>query len=794
MNRLQQIEAEIRELDAKREALIHERKNLLVSQQNHSPNHSTLKSSEKIELFLSLFRCRADVFPKLWEKRSSDLKGYSPACGNEWAKGFCEKPRVKCSECIYQKFPPLDETAVRDHLTGKHTIGTYAIRADNTCIFLAADFDGNGWQDDLRAYRQAALELGIRPAIERSRSGNGGHAWIFFSEAVPALMARRLGTIIVAKASSLHPTMALSTYDRFFPNQDFLPAGGFGNLIALPLQAKARELGNSVFLEDDFTPHLDQWHYLLGVQKIGKEDLGKFIECSLPQLEVNHSDQKSIPSYEDRALDLIPEAIHFGTFTDTAYATRFAQLEIPTSTLPKALVAGLKRLATLVNPVFFEKQRLRFGTYNIPRFIFCGEIHPDRLILPRGVSSAAVDLFKKAGGKLLIEDRRPLNHDHAFSFNGILTNTQQDAVTTILAHDDGILCAPPGAGKTVMGCAIIAKRSVSTLILVHRKPLLEQWRSRLIEFLGLKKNQIGVLSGEQIKPTVGIVLGMIQTLSKSISPEQLLEPFSQVIIDECHHVPAASFEAVMKACPASFILGLTATPTRKDGLQKILFLQCGPIRHRMKSEANPEISRKLIIRDIHLNIDPDKSRMPIHEVWGLLVNHDGRNIQIAIDIQTELSNERCCAVLSDRKEHLIIIENLLKTSNPEMIDRIYRVDGSMGKKQRASIFGAIDRLILEGKGFALLATSSLLGEGFDLPQLDTLFLTLPISFKGRLIQYAGRLHRSCAGKKEVRIYDYVEPEHPLTAHMHRKRLSAYRSMGYEIDSGDGFEFSPTNLQ
>jgi hypothetical protein len=646
MSRLQQIEAEIRELDAKREALIEERKKWSIAVPATVSN--SLKPTEKIELFLSLFRCRADVFPKLWEKRGTNLKGYSPACKNEWEKGLCEKPRVKCSECLYQKFPPLDEVAVRDHLIGKQTIGTYAIRSDNTCVFLAADFDGNGWQDDIHAYIQAALEVGIHPAIERSRSGNGGHAWIFFSEAVPALMARRLGTIIVAKASSFHPAMALSTYDRFFPNQDFLPAGGFGNLIALPLQATARALGNSVFLDDSFVPHLDQWMYLSSVSKIDKNELEKLIDCGLLSSVENNFEQETLPRYEDRVLDLIPEAITRGVFTDTAHAIRFSQLEIPTLNLPNCLIAGLKRLGTLANPVFFEKQRLRFGTYNIPRFIYCGEIHPDRIILPRGVTEAATGLFKKAGGQLLIEDQRPPNHDQVFTFNGILKPSQQDAVDAVIAHENGILCAPPGAGKTVMGCAVIAKRNVSTLILVHRKPLLEQWRSRLVEFLGLRKDEIGVLGKTQTQPSTAVVLGMVQTLAKSISPATLLVSFTQVIIDECHHVPATSFEAVMKACPARFILGLTATPIRKDGLQKILFLQCGPIRHRMDADINPEISRKLIVRDIHLNIDPEKSRMPIREVWDLLVNHDGRNTQISSDIHTELIEKRCCAVLSDR--------------------------------------------------------------------------------------------------------------------------------------------------
>jgi superfamily II DNA or RNA helicase len=346
----------------------------------------------------------------------------------------------------------------------------------------------------------------------------------------------------------------------------------------------------------------------------------------------------------------------------------------------------------------------------------------------------------------------------------------------MLEHDDGVLQAPPGAGKTVMGCAVIAERKVSTLILVHRKPLMEQWRSRLQQFLELEKNEIGILGDE----SKCVVIGMVQTLAKSAHPEALFTPFSQVIIDECHHVPAASFEAVMKNCPARYFLGLTATPNRKDGLQKILFLQCGPIRHRMDLEIDPDITRRLIVREIHLGLHPENLRMPVHQVWDMLANHEERNRLIAGDIAEALKESRNCVVLSDRKDHLETLEKLVTEAVPECGERVHRVDGGMGKKARAGVLQQVVNHAEARRGFVLFATSSLIGEGFDLPELDTLFLTLPISFKGRIVQYAGRLHRECSDKSEIRIYDYVEPEHPLTSHMHRKRMTAFRSMGYQV--------------
>ncbi len=335
-----------------------------------------------------------------------------------------------------------------------------------------------------------------------------------------------------------------------------------------------------------------------------------------------------------------------------------------------------------------------------------------------------------------------------------------------------------------MGCGIIAARKIPSLILVHRKPLLEQWRLRLETFLGLERKEIGVLTGDGIVGRPAVAIGMIQTFAKSPNPGALFEPFGQVIIDECHHVPAVSFEAVMKTCSARYFLGLTATPNRKDGLQKILFLQCGPIRHRMEPEADPAIDRVLVIRDVHLGLPPEDLRIPVHQLWELLVSHGERNRIIAGDIADALLKGRRCAVLSDRKEHLVTLEKLVGEIVPEHASRLHRIDGTMGKKARAAALEQISGHADAGRSFALLATSALVGEGFDLPQLDTLFLTLPVSFKGRVIQYAGRLHRACEGKSDVRIYDYVEPEHPLTAHMHRKRMAAYRDMGYRIKETD----------
>lgn len=785
--RIAEVEAELRLLERRRHDLLVEldalRRETVREPQLPLSNVVPRTPSEKVALFLALFGARRSVFPQLWVNPKTGQKGYSPACQNEWVKGVCEKGHgVKCSACIHQAFPPLDAAAVEDHLTGRRTIGAYAIREDNSCIFLAADFDGSGSLQDASAYRQAALEFGVHTAVERSRSGVGTHAWIFFAQPVPAEAARRLGTIIVAKASARHAGMKLSTYDRFFPNQDTIPAAGFGNLIALPLQKIPRAIGNTLFLDEDMNPYADQWDYLASIRRVTLEELQKLVALLRPSMveaETSEPDAFSLRC-DEGALDLIPKAVTKGVFQGVLTVILGAQLQIATTGLPVCLVAAFKRLGTLPNPAFYEKQRLRFPTYNIPRFIFCGELHENRLVLPRGTLSGVLELVRKAGGRAEIEDIRVRAKGASFTFSGSLSDIQQVAVDAILPHDGGVLVAPPGAGKTVMGCALIAARNIPTLILVHRKPLMEQWRERCAEFLGVAPKEIHIL-GQARNRQAPLAIGMLQTLARSDSAADLFAGYGQVIIDECHHLPAASFEAVLKQCPMRFIVGLTATPSRKDGLQKILFLQCGSIRHRIDLDRGTDLARRVIVREFSLRVPPEESRMPIHELWAMLATSEARNRMIARDVIGSLAQNRCAAVLSDRKEHLLTLESLLHQGVQNAADTVFRIDGSMPRKERAAIFNKLKGTEAERRPFAILATSSLLGEGFDLPILDTLFLTMPISFKGRVIQYAGRLHRTAKGKTDALIYDYVEADHPLMAHMHRKRMKTLQQLGYQIE-------------
>ncbi len=791
-HRLQVLRARLAALDderAKLEAEIHaeEHASLTLPLLPASPPSGTsLRPDEKVALFLFLFGARRSVYPKFWENSKAGKKGYSPACANEWQRPLCAKPQVKCTECRHQKFPPLDELAVEAHLRGEQTIGTYAIREDDSCIFLAADFDGEDWWPDVQAYRDAATKATVPIAVERSRSGNGAHAWIFFAEPVPAVLARKLGTILLAKASTNQPTLNLHAFDRLFPNQDTLPAGGFGNLIALPLAKAPRHLGNTVFLDANRHPYDDQWAFLSTIRRVTRLELDQLLERLSPPtpLTSTATPEQGAPfalESDERALDLSCATIPPTTLHGEVTLRLDAVLHIPRTTLPAALIAQLKRLATFANPIFYEKQRLRFPTYDTPRFLFAGEWHPDRLVLPRGVLAEAQHILEDAGATVTIHDARPPAPRIKWKFSGELRPEQERAVQAMAAHEHGVLAAPPGSGKTVMGCALIARHRTATLVLVHRSVLLDQWRQELMRFLGLKKKEIGLLRGKTGKRTSRLDIAMLPSLARVENPAELFSEYGLVIVDECHHVPAVSFEALLKACTSRHLIGLTATPQRKDGLERLLHLQCGPIRHTLAAAPENAIPRTVVIRRSSFHLEASLGPTPpIHAMWQALVADTSRTEQIATDIQNCVTEGHSPLVLSDRKAHLDQLAAAFAHLQGGNGAKIFHLSSSDGIKRRREIRAEIEVCGTAQRPYVLFATASLIGEGFDLPQLDTLFLAMPLSFKGRLVQYAGRLHREHATKQEIRIYDYLDDNHPITLAMFRRRAVAYRQLGYRF--------------
>jgi superfamily II DNA or RNA helicase len=744
--------------------------------------NSPTTAEGKISLFRKLFRGRDDVFPLLWVSPKTGRKGYSPACGNEWVRGVCEKPRVKCGECPNQAFLPPTGQVFLDHLQGRHTIGVYPLLKDESCWFLAADFDKESWLDDVAAFVDTCRAIGIPTAVERSRSGNGAHVWFFFSSPVPAVSARRLGCYLVTETMSRRHQMDLSSYDRLFPNQDTLPRGGFGNLIALPLQYEPRQAGNSVFLDENFQPHPDQWAFLASLTRIAPSTVESIARDAGRQGKIvgvrsgsaNEDGKDDAPW--NRPPSGQPEKVHIAELVPTEVHAILAQrLFVDKTELPSPLLNQIKRLAAFQNPDFYKKQSMRLSTALTPRVISCAEEFSRHIALPRGCRDELEALLKQYGSTLAIDDQRQPGEPLDVRFDGKLTAVQKQAAETLRKYDTGVFVAPPGIGKTVVGTWLIAERQCNTLVLVHRQPLLDQWIAQLALFLGMDAKDIGRIGGGKHKPNGLLDVAMLQSLVRKDKVDDLVANYGHVIVDECHHLPAVSFERVLAEVRARFITGLTATPQRRDGHHPIIEMQVGPVRFTVDARsqaANRPFNHKLIVRETGLNID-DNDGLRIQEIYRRLATDEHRNNLIFNDVLQALEEGRSPILLTERKEHLEYFANRLRNFTRNLIV----LQGGRGAKNRRD---DLDRLaaIPDNEERLVLATGRYIGEGFDDARLDTLFLALPVSWKGTLVQYAGRLHRLYPDKTEVRIYDYVDRDVPMLARMFERRLRGYRTIGY----------------
>jgi superfamily II DNA or RNA helicase len=741
-------------------------------------------TADKVALFRSLFRGREDLYPIRWESRAG-RSGYSPACNNEWAPGICEKPRVKCTDCPHQAFPPISDNAVFEHLSGRRTLGVYPLLPDDTTWLVAADFDGSTWRDDAMAYAESCRELGIPAHLEISRSGDGAHVWIFFDAPIAASQARHLACAAITRACARHRKLAFSSYDRLFPSQDTLPKGGFGNLIALPLQRKARGRGTSVFVDDTWCPFPDQWAFLASIERMSP----LAVDCVLARAarEDGVLGVRSVSFGEDAIDDpwtLPPsrqqrEPRIRAPMPARIKAVSANMLFIAKQGLPDALINRLARRAAFQNPEFYQAQALRLSTFGKPRIIGCAEDFANHLALPRGCADEALDLIRDNGIKVDIEDRRQVGHAIAASFRGILRAEQAKALDAILDKQIGILCAPTAFGKTVVAAALIATRKTNTLIIVHRTQLLEQWRDRLATFLNLAERSIGVIGAGRRSPTDAIDVAVMQSLVRKGVVRDIVANYGQVIVDECHHISAFSFERVMKEVKARFVLGLTATPLRRDGHHPIIFMQCGPICFRGSNTAAMARVRHLAIPRKTGFSTRDKVN-GIQLLFRVLGQSEDRNALIVRDIRSALAEGRNPLVLTERKDHLDELATVLRhTASAEVVV----LSGGMGRRRQTAALGRLQEASPMHRRI-VLATGRFIGEGFDDPWLDTLFLAMPISWRGTLQQYAGRLHREHADKHEVRIYDYVDGEVPALQRMFNKRLRGYRAMGYAIADAD----------
>lgn len=760
--------------------------NSSINDSSNIPNiskYSFLSGDEKIKLYRSLFRGRSDAYAIRWENKTGRA-GYSPACANEWNRQFCNKPKVKCTECPNRCLLHITDQTIYDHLVGKKFIGIYPLLQDETCYFLAIDFDKASWKEDILAFTKICHLFSVPVLLERSQSGNGAHVWIFFEEAISARLARTLGTGLLTQTMQEHQAISMDSYDRLFPNQDTLPQGGFGNLIALPMQGVRRKQGNSIFLNDKLEVDPNPWELLLHIRPITEEIVlnvissisknGNLLDIRNTQIEEENLD----PWISPQSLNKYPQ---IQTVLPKRLSITLANLlYIPTKELPAILINQIKKIAAFQNPEFYRFQAMRLSTFGKPRIINCSEAFPDYLGLPRGCEDEIKGLLHHYDIEVSMNDETTKGGKIDVNFYAELNSDQQKAFLALLQHRYGILSATTAFGKTVIAAKIIAERKTNTLILVHRQQLLEQWKTRLSSLFDISPESIGTLGGGRKKLSGSIDIAMLQSLFKqSVISDEILK-YGQIIIDECHHLSAFSFEQVLKKARAHYILGLTATPLRKDGHHPIIMMQCGAIRYSVSSKsqiAASETQHHVLVRNTSCYYPSLGASYKISDLYHCLVQDENRNEIILKDIISALENNRIALLLTQRTQHLQWFTNRLSP----FTKNIFVLQGKMKQAERKSVFQRIS-LLPDNETRIILATGSYIGEGFDDPRLDTLFLALPVSWHGTLQQYIGRLHRSHQNKKDILVYDYVDTEISMLARMYQKRLKKYQDMGYVVEN------------
>lgn len=751
--------------------------------------------AEKVSLFAGLFRGRTDVYPRRWENDRTGKSGYSPHCANEWKRGVCEKPKVKCGECAVKAFVPVTDRVLYDHLQGETVAGVYPLVEGDRCHFVAVDFDGSGWQADVSAFAETARTVGLPVAVERSRSGNGAHAWFFFEDAVPAIAARQMASYVLTEAMSRRSEIGMKSYDRLFPNQDTLPRGGFGNLIALPLQRKARRQGNSVFVDEAFTPFDDQWAFLARLPRIPAETvalvareavrLGRVLGVRFAPMKDDDEPPWSRPPSRARSRPVLQ-----GPLPAKIDAVLGQRVFVERRGLSPALLAEIRRLASFQNPVFYEKQAMRFSTGGIPRVVTCAEETERHVVLPRGCLGDLQELASAYGIRVATRDERAGGTPLDVRFQGTLTTDQARAAHALSPHEIGVLVAPPGSGKTVLAAHLIAQRGVNTLVLVHRRPLVDQWVARLAAFLGLDPKEIGVIGGGKRKPTGRLDVATIQSLVRGGEVKDLVAGYGHVVVDECHHVSAASFERVLSEAKARYVLGLTATPRRRDGHHPIVEMQLGPVRFAIGARAQAAargFAHRLFVRETAFRAEWSRDQ-GIQALYAMLAADETRNALVLDDVIGALEAGRSPLLLTERRDHLEYLAGKLRHAARHLVV----LHGGMTARERKGALTALSE-IPASEERAVIATGRFIGEGFDDPRLDTLVLAMPVAWRGTLVQYAGRLHRVHAGKSEVRVHDYADTSVPVLARMFGKRLRGYRALGYERDDHQPTRTVPREL-
>lgn len=750
-----------------------ENKELLLKIDSSNAEDKVYTIEDKVKIYSSLFKGREDVYAYYAEnKNDSNKKYYIPACLNEWKYGVCNKTCGKsCKECLNRINSPLDLNVIKNHMYNGKTIGIYPLLDDDTCYFLAFDFDNkkdNKYiEEDVLAFVSICKKYQVPYSIEKSRSGKGIHIWIFFNINIKAITARKLGTLLLSKTMEIRDTLTIDSFDRMFPNQDYLPTGGYGNLIALPFQTEPSKYGNTIFIDDNFIPIKNQIEYLENVKKMSEEDVFNVIKkLSSENIDITNFDL----TYKSKKDIKLPKTVN--VILDN-------MIYIDKANLSSSAKNYLKRLATFCNPEFYRKQRYRLPVYNTPMIIDCSHENEKYLKLPRGTMDNFYSVCHDYNVVLKIIDNRNNGNKLDLKFKGKLKSEQNKALENLIKYDCGILHAPTGFGKTVVCCKLIVERNVNTLIITPTIQLLEQWIERIKQFINI--DEIGsISSGRKKKITNKIDIACLKSVYNNGKFIDEVKNYGMVIIDECHHLAAYTYELATNEFNSKYVYGVTATPDRENGHTPIIKMQCGDVRYEVdfkKFNKDLKLPMNVFVRRMHLsNVDENINNYTINEINNYISKDNIRNNKIVDDVITEFKNKKNILVLTERLELIDYFYEQLK----EYKDNILIYKGGMGKKEKTKYDSIKQQLNESNKNKIIIATGSYIGEGFDDSSLDSLFLTMPISGITKVIQYTGRLHRKNKNKTEINVYDYVDDNFKQTRNMFNKRKKTYENLGYEI--------------
>ena len=769
-----------------------------------------------VNILYSYFKGRSDVYSKRAGKPNpkTGKYGYYTQCWNFWKEGICPKQtkvKIQCSKCKYQQYKPLRGKVLLEHLLGEKldgsdVIGIYPILPDETCNFLAFDFDNHGtdkddtstaWMEEADVLRTICRDQKIDCLVERSRSGRGAHVWLFFAEPIQVGLARKFGSALLTKGAESVSMKNFEYYDRMIPGQDHLPEGGLGNLIALPLQGQAAKKGNSLFVDEDWQPYEDQWQTLLAVHKISRTTIEAKIEewskqgvlgLLLPK-DAEDNPQKGTP-WKKKAAGLHKEDV-----IGPLMLTLADGLYIPKDVLKPRIQNQFRRMAAYANPEFYKRQGMGYSTFQIPRIVYCGEDIEGYICLPRGCRDLVEQSLQEVKIPYEIADERNEGRELHVEFTGNLYPTQQEAVDTLLKYDNGILSAATAFGKTVVGAYLIGARKRNTLILVHNTEIMKNWVEDLQKFLKIdeefptyktktgrvkkRKSCLGRLLAGHNSLTGLIDIVMISSLGKKDQVKDLVKNYGMVLMDECHHGGSSTAENVLRRVDTKYMYGLTATPKRDDGQEKKVFMQFGPIRYRFtaKDRAKQQGVEHYIYPRFTRLVCENPEGIKVTDAYKLILESKIRNEQIVNDVKECVKLGRTPIVMTKQRKHAELLYDVLKNCAAH----IFLLEGGRKSSEKDAIREAIKQVPAE-ESIILVATGQYVGEGFNYPRLDTMMLTMPISWEGNVEQYAGRLHRDYVGKKDVIIYDYVDSHIRVLEHMYQKRLRTYKKIGYSLRS------------